>query len=286
MKKISKIHYIFIFLLVLITLNVYSQSDCGTEDFPGGQAPYEFDYFGGFLKPQRTDFSNGSPSDENANFNMLFVFIEFADEINEDDNWPIGEEPGFMNKFLVKDKVLSGDYWNRYRDSSLSDYYIEVTQGTFHVNGEARHIITDHTWGYYDSLNFSYEILLTEIYNKLKSDTSISWTKFDQWSRNDQSDNFVNVKDNYLDMMGLFFRNVYGNDFLNTASGVAGQVPLNGPDNFILFANSTDTVRVGSGRNKFGSGFTAKGNLGVISYNRAMGIAIHEYGHYLFASNH
>lgn len=90
------------------------------------------------------------------------------------------------------------------------------------------------------------------------------------------------MPDKYLDMMGLFFRHVIGVDFLNSGVG-AGEVPLRGPDNFILFANSTDTVKIGAERTDTGSGFIAKGNIGQpLGYNKAMGVAIHEYGHYLF----
>lgn len=284
MKKHIKNLCIFLLLLLCLDTSVYSQSECGTEDFSSGQAPYVNDFYGGYLKPQRTDYSNGSPSQSNATYNMLFVFIQFQDENENSDEWPKGDPPTFMDKFLVKDKNSTGDFWNRYRDSSLSDYYQELSRGAFHVTGESRHLITNYSWDYYIN-NGGYNALLTEIYNKLKTDTTINWVKFDQWSRNDATNNYVNYPDKYLDMMGLFFRDVIGSDFL-IANGAAGYVPLFGPDNFVVYANASDTVKIGANRNKFGSGFVAKGNLGPLGFYRSLGIAIHEFGHYLFGNNH
>ncbi|HRI86511.1 MAG TPA: T9SS type A sorting domain-containing protein, partial [Ignavibacteria bacterium] len=279
-----KLLCIFLFIFNFSISDIRSQEDCATLDFPSG-APYSDDFIGGFLKPQRTDYSNGIYSNNNTSFHMLFVFVQFTNESDNDDNWPIGDPPNFMNDFLDSVKSTSGDFWNRYNEHSLSDYYQEVSMGAFHVTGETRHLITDHTWSFYDNLTFGYDTLLTEIYNKLKNDTTIIWSTFDQWSRNITTGEFENVKDNYLDMMGIFFRRVLGHDFI--ASGIgAGEVPLYGPDNVVLFANSTDTVKIDRDRAATGSGFTAKGNLGVLSYKRAMGIAIHEYGHYLFSNVH
>ena len=130
-----------------------AQNECGTGDFPGGAAPYGNDFFGGYLKPQRTDYNDGViipyPQNLTASLNMLFVFIQFADDTIASGDWPLGgQPPTFMNKFLVKDKNATGQFWNRYKDSSLSDYYQEVSKGSFHVTGEARHLITYNTWDY------------------------------------------------------------------------------------------------------------------------------------------
>jgi len=127
---------------------------------------------------------------------------------------------------------------------------------------------------------------LSEIYTRLKSDSTINWSKFDRWSRNNTTNNYVLDEDNYLDMMGLFFRYVRSDDFLLT-NGAAGEVPLYGPQ-YTFYANGNDTVKVGTDRNQYGSGFIAKGTSvsGPLPYSRAMGIAIHEYGHYLFSRVH
>ncbi|HAY33581.1 MAG TPA: T9SS type A sorting domain-containing protein [Ignavibacteria bacterium] len=289
MKTQLKNPYIFLFFLICFSfppINVFSQDECGTQDFPNGP-PVPNNFFGGYLKPHRTDLDNGNPSNSNATFNKLFVFIQFLDDTASSDEWPVGDPPVYMNKFLVKDKNNTVNFWENYRDSSLSDYYQEISKGALHVTGEARHLITYHNWSHYQNMTKGYDTLLVEIYSRLKADTTIQWLKFDQWSRNDSNNNYVYERDKYLDMMGLFFRKVIGQDFIG-AVGYPGYVPLMGPSDFILFANNNDTVKVGNARNKYGSGFVVKGTnvSGPLGFYRSMGIAIHEYGHYLFGNIH
>ena len=194
-----------------------------------------------------------------------------------------------MNKFLVEEKVNTGDFWNRYKDSSLSDYYQELSIGKFHVTGESRHLKMNHTWKYYKD-TVHYNGFLTEIYQRLGADTSIHWEKFDLWSRNDANDTYVFSKDKYLDMMGIFVRDLVGVDFIAGPEGYElgypGYVPLYGPDNYVIYANGNDTVKMGTVRDKYGSGFIVKGTQGPLGFYRSLGIAIHEYGHYLFSNIH
>lgn len=102
MKKLIKNLCIYLIpvLLLLIDFNtVFSQGDCGTEEY-SGQAPYGNNFFGGYFKPERTDISNGSPSQSTATFNMLFVFIQFQDENDSSSSeWQIGQPPTFMDNF-------------------------------------------------------------------------------------------------------------------------------------------------------------------------------------------
>jgi hypothetical protein len=285
MKTIVKYFCIYLFIFSFSLSDVFSQDDCGTADMIPGQGPTAYNFFGGYLKPQRTDISDGAPSQSDATLNMLFVFIQFQDDTIQSGEWPLNQPPTYMNRFLVEEKNGTGQFWNRYKDSSLSDYYQEISKGAFHVTGEARHLITYNTWNYYKTV-VGYNGLLSEIYTRLKSDSTINWSKFDRWSRNNTTNNYVLDEDNYLDMMGLFFRYVRSDDFLLT-NGATGEVPLYGPQ-YTFYANGNDTVKVGTDRNQYGSGFIAKGTSvsGPLPYSRAMGIAIHEYGHYLFSRVH
>ena len=96
-----------------------------------------------------------------------------------------------MDKFLVKNKNSSGDFWNRYKDSSLSDYYQEISKGAFHVTGESRHLKMYHTWNYYKDTVF-YNGFLTEIYQRLGADTTINWEKFPR-SMSSLTDNIIDI---------------------------------------------------------------------------------------------
>ncbi|MBK6875901.1 MAG: T9SS type A sorting domain-containing protein [Ignavibacteria bacterium] len=274
-------------ILLCVSENSTSQSECGTQDFQQGQAPNDNNFIGGYLKPQRTDISNGSISGSDATFNMLFVFVQFPDETTDTYEWPINNPPIFMNRILDTAKNGNGDFWNRYRDSSLSDYYQEISRGAFHVTGITRHFIMNREWNYYKD-SVGHAGFLTEIYERLKADTSIRWPNFDNWSRNDTNNLYSNTKDGYLDMMGIFVRHLFSNDFIGSGPelGAAGFVPLHGPNDYLMYAGAGGNVRMGADRNKYGSGFFVKGNLGPLGYNRSLCIAIHEYGHYLFGNNH
>ncbi|MBL8008546.1 MAG: hypothetical protein JNJ56_13560 [Ignavibacteria bacterium] len=82
MKKLIKNLCINLLFAILLSSNIYSQDQCGTQDFPDSEAPYVNNFFGGYLKPQRTDYSNGNiiPEEQNPTLNMLFVFVQFRDE--------------------------------------------------------------------------------------------------------------------------------------------------------------------------------------------------------------
>lgn len=281
MKTLIKILFVCSAIQILLFSKSHAQDECLVDEFII-ENHYPNNFFGGYFKPHRTDLDDGDPSPSNATYNMLFVFVDFPSETTQSGEWPIGQPPGFMDKFLVKDKNGSGDFWNRYKDSSLSDYYQEISRGAFHVTGETRYLTMYNNWSYY--VTSGYNVFLTEIYTRLKSDTTINWAKFDQWSRNNSTNNYVFAKDGFLDMIGIFMRHVHGTDF-TAAPGYPGYVPLTGPT-FTVFANSTDTVKINPTRSEFGSGFVVKGTLGPLGFYRSMGIAIHEYGHYLFANNH
>ena len=75
MKNLLKNLCIYFLISIFILNTSYSQDECGTQDFPNGQAPYVNEFFGGYLKPHRTDLDNGSPSQSNATLKCcLFLF--------------------------------------------------------------------------------------------------------------------------------------------------------------------------------------------------------------------
>lgn len=153
MKTLKVILYISFLLhgiIFFITSKIHSQ-ECATGELTLS-TPFENNIFGGYLKPHRTDLSNGNNLDTVSTLHMLFVFVEFTDEPDSSNaEWPENSPPVYMNRFLANSKNLTGDFWDRYPDSSLSDYYQELSLGRFHVTGEARHLRTSHSWSYYAS---------------------------------------------------------------------------------------------------------------------------------------
>ncbi|HRE40333.1 MAG TPA: T9SS type A sorting domain-containing protein [Ignavibacteria bacterium] len=270
----------------MLKTDVYSHDQCGTTVLP--QVLEAQPLVGGYLKPERTDLSNGVPIppeiQDQAYFNVLFVFIQFANEVGASFEWPVGQPPNYMNTLLAIDKNPMGNFWDRYNSQTqlLSDYYQEVSQGKLHLTGITKHIVMPFSHSYYEQLGPNrYDLLLTDIYNILKNDLSINWIDLDKWSFNSSNQKFQLEPDDYIDMMGLFFRT---NTFFS--GNAAGYVPLGGPSDFEIHPDPTINKYIGAERDYQGSGFFSIGNQGPLPKNRALGIAIHEIGHYLFAHNH
>ncbi|MBS1493883.1 MAG: hypothetical protein JST55_10240 [Bacteroidetes bacterium] len=238
MKTLRNFHFIYfsLFFLFLLPSIRAQDNDCGTQDELTSLAS-NGNFIGGYLKPQRTDLTNGNPAPSNATFNIILVFIRFKNDNYYEPDWPAGSSPYYMNNLLATTKNISGDFWNRYSSSTelLSDYYQEVSRGTMHVTGIARYIETDYNNSDYRPTwngGLGYDALLEEIYGKLKNDLSIHWLDFDQWKQGSTDGNFEYFPDGHIDMMGLIFRRDSAR--VSAAPGAAGYVPLGGPSEYLI----------------------------------------------------
>jgi hypothetical protein len=106
--------------------------------------------FGGYLKPERTDFS-GVPSD--TYFPVLIIFVQFANDPGPDAGyWPKGSLPDYLNTVIAGSKKTpqNGDWWDTYSESTemLSDFWLEQSRGHFHVIGKAYSLILEHEYQY------------------------------------------------------------------------------------------------------------------------------------------
>ncbi len=282
MKK-KLINLCILFLWLFFTGNLLPQDYCGTTEI--STVPILND-IGGYLKPERTDKSNGQNYD--GTFKMLFVFVQFQGEnpVPPSYEWPIGQPPIYKDQLFSENKLYTGNYWDRYSDQNqfFSDYYMEVSRGILDVTGITRNIILDHTASEYRDIPElgGYNGMLSEIYYKLSHDQvqPIDWESLDRWRRNNTTGLFEGIADSYIDMIGLFFRtNPVAGLFIHDA---AGYVPLFGPEYSL-----PNNKKIGPNRDQYGSGFLSLGwSNSPNSKLRNFGIAIHEIGHYLFANNH
>ncbi|HMQ70632.1 MAG TPA: hypothetical protein PKA90_16745 [Ignavibacteria bacterium] len=272
MKSLKNITLALLISLIFQT-SLFADNDCPmSEWYPNLDIPSDFT--GGLYKPFRTDSAGGQALPTTASFNVLIVFVQFPDENSLTDNsyWPIGQPPVIIDSLLAPARNNSGAFWNRYNESSqrLSDYYQEVSRGQFHMTGITRHYIFDHNRSYY---NGNATLMNNEVYTKLKADTAIQWPNFDKWHYL-SSGNFSYQGDGHLDMLMMVRR---------TNPGHAGFALLDGSE-FEIDPNNEIWIRTGFYGN--GSGLVILGNLGnpvqPHSYNRFLGILIHEYGHYLY----
>lgn len=284
MKNLIKIFLVFI---ISIIVNIsYSQqpfnalTDCSmpnTENLGSSSS-----FVGGLLKPHRTDLSGGIPTNGDARFNVLIVFVQFSNESIQSSEWPIGDTPVYKNDFLAIAKDTSGNYWDRYNENTetLSDWYQEVSKGRMHVTGKAYNIILDYEDTYYESKGMT--VMNTEIYQKLENLGTINWNDYDLW-RKGTDDLFYYEPDKSIDMIYKIHRH-RGNTG-NLFDGSGGYAKLGGEEYSII--TGSDTIKINPGYYVNGSGLTIFGTSGgpvgkIFTFN----VARHEYGHYLFGDFH
>ena len=279
MKKYKFIITLIIFMITISNLVAQDYiTQCPLSQFtPGYYSPNNVS--GGMWKLHRTDTNNAPYY---ATLNVLMVFVQFAGETAQAWYWPIGDTPVYKNDLLALLKNSSGDYWNRYSNSTatLSDWYQEVSKGKMHVTGEAYSIILDSTALYYK--NAGMRVMNQEIINKLTV-AGVDWIEYDNWSGLDG--NFYWSPDGYIDMIIKVHRTKsIDNLFVANAPGVACLGP---------YPNSGIDIPVGSGKkindgfNCIGSGVTIVGTAGgPLDKARVFNIAKHEYGHYWFGAGH
>jgi len=100
----------FIILMFVITFSKISiaqpsfnpLTDCNMPSVMTEGSTSEF--IGGLYKPHRTDLSGGIPSLPDARFNVLVVFVQFANDTTASSEWPIDGEPTYMDDIVAEAK--------------------------------------------------------------------------------------------------------------------------------------------------------------------------------------
>lgn len=252
-------------------------------NLPGGQ----------FYKPERTNKYPGTNS--SSVLRILTVFVQFANDYTyaNDVNWPAQQAPIFRDSLFAntRNNLYGNEWWNAYNENTetISDYYMEISRGNFHVLGKTVNIILP-----YDSSHYQYagglNELNSDIYNALYENATIDWPYFENWSYDNLLDNFVYGGNDYIiDMMYVVHR-VWRNNIKQT-DGVVGITEgsiarlyrsLQG-DNHIMSNGYTICAYSGV----YGSGVTfttgqqQKVPQAPFSKNRFITTQAHEYGHYL-----
>lgn len=272
MKKIIKILCIF---LVFFSLNL---SKTNAQDYDMCEPDitnFTSSVIGGLYKPHRTDTANGVALPIDASFNIIIVFVAFADDNLNMSDWPAGGAPTYMNNLLAPSRLNNGNFWERYNDQNafLSDYYQELSLGKLHVTGVAKYVkLSKKQSEYSGPAEFN-----EEIYKKLWSQMAGNFSAFDKW---EYLSNGVSAyqPDGFLDML-VMARKMY--------SGYSGFAGLDGNSILIDTANNI-TVYASGGPWMYpdGSGCTVQGtSVGTLWHSRFLGLAIHEVGHYLWGSH-
>ena len=279
MKKLL----IILLLSVILKANLYSQDvpefNCG-QTFTGADNGKSF--FGGFLKPLRTDSNEIGGITSIAYFPVLIVYVQFKGDINLSE-WPTGQSPIYIDSVISETKKTNSDWWNAYdgNKESLTDYWQEVSRGKLHFVGKAFSIVLDSTANYYESLGLANAELTinAEIWRKVDVLLNSDWNAFDRWTKNDTTGIFYYQQDNYVDMIMKIHKSKSG--VLAPYDGFAFLSWYNTGKE--VFVNSEDSIKINYGYSSKGSGLTIINQTRKISIIDVLG---HEYAHYLLSGGH
>lgn len=139
------IFIIFILFFSLDTNVSFSQDcdSCGCATRPTYTQTNSSPFFGGKLKPKRSDINN---SDPNSYFPILMVFVQFKNELGDStttnfDSWPARRPPNFIDSMIRLSKNSITNWWNAYNGYAISDYWHEFSRGKLHIRGQAVSVI-------------------------------------------------------------------------------------------------------------------------------------------------
>jgi len=105
---------------------------------------YDNSYLGGQCKPESIDRYTDDPD---AVFRVLIVYVQLQnDPFPDAPHWMRGQPPAYFGDLLATNKNTNTNWWDAYDEATarMSDYWMEVSRGKFHVIGQEFHFILDH----------------------------------------------------------------------------------------------------------------------------------------------
>ncbi|MBL8008692.1 MAG: hypothetical protein JNJ56_14315, partial [Ignavibacteria bacterium] len=273
----------FLTLFLILYSNNYSQSpngfDCGFVDSSGALSSSIFgNSFNGVTKPIRTDLSGDTTSPSSAVFPVIIVFVQYKNDI-DDWQWPTNQVPIYLDSLIAQTKSYNSNWWDAYNEQTepISDYWLELSRGIFHVTGKTFSVILDKFDYEYTS---DHEINL-EVWRKINEEIS-DWSEFDKWRDTliNNETKFYYEPDGYVDMIYKIHKNYSGPlwDKRGYAHLTSSQFDFSE-----VLVDTTRNIKIGYGYRGKGSGvtvsFTARK---FINFN----VLQHEHGHCLYANGH
>ncbi len=207
------------FVVIFAVLFCFMQKDILPQGLPGQFDCYTPNVnlnqpfltpFRGIAKPNTTEWDGPVPSQPNAYFPVLVVFVQFADDWPEDPSgtWPLGGDPTYLNTMIATDKSTDGgtNWWQNYdpQTESISSYWMEMSRGKFHVispyNSHGKHgafsVKLGNAASYQDMTEMN-----NAIWRDLNAQKLIDWTDYDHWSYNISDELFYNSPDGKVDFI-------------------------------------------------------------------------------------
>lgn len=301
MKK--KISICFLLVLCFLTGSTFTQTynPYGfTCELPSDEPEINQSIIGGQHKPESIIRYTNDPL---AVFRVLVVFVQFpTDPGPEVEYWPINEAPTFIDNVVseYKNTNYGTSWWDAYSESNapLSDYWMEVSRGHFHVVGKTVNVILPERYEYYQGFGSrGIEKINDDIYAILQQDPNIYWPDYDLWSKN--GNGFSYTPDGKVDMIYKVHRS-HSPLMGMPAGGIAYLYnSYSQGANYKIYDNGLGTeIYINGGFYSDGSGLTITpghgyaendpnyfryapiNKMGVVSFSE------HEHGHYLFGDGH
>ena len=100
-------------------------------------------------------------------FRVLMVFVEFDNDYSgESYYWPPQDWPVYADGLFAENKALG---LTEYEDYKVSDYFNKVSRDQFDMIADVYHIILDHDYSYYSTLDQAQ----TDLFTKLDYDVGL-----------------------------------------------------------------------------------------------------------------
>ncbi len=282
MKKLNLFLICFIFFIVICN-SAFSQYPfeftCGSGNLSVPELTLRNPYDGAY-KPNRTDTINSVSLPPNAYFPVLIVFVQYSNDVSHP-FWPNVDSisgPIYKDSLIAQSKNASSEWWNAYNQYTqvLSDYYIQVSRGKFHVIGKVYSVVLPHDSYYYQSAGE--EAMVHDIWRSLNHCYDINWPFFDKWGYDSQNNVFTYGPDGNIDFIYKVNKTVSG-VFPNYAG--FNQLAWYSCGDFEVDTVNHKWIKHGSGYDA--SGITVTNNV----YKEGMLSGVtHEHGHYISSPGH
>lgn len=253
---------------------------------------------GGLWKPESIiDYT----SNEDAYFPVLIVYVQFLNDPGgdwQDCPWHVGQPPSFMGSVIATSKArgYGANWWDAYNENTqtLSDYWMEVSQGKLHVVGQEVSVILPHDVNWYEGQPKCVEQTMEDLYLSLQNNPNINWSNYDKWSKSGNTFHY-NQPDGYVDMMYIVARS--NPRSIGYPEGYF--IPLGvfedctcGAEH-IIYKNGPLVIKIQSSITETGSGFQISPGHGGSDYSSwvmyspmekwaTISFSEHEHGHYFF----
>lgn len=240
---------------------------------------------------QATTSWNGQPGGKyipsRGTLNALIIFAQFPDDSldTKHPEWPKGEPPQRLHTWIDSVETAIPT------PHSLTDYFHQMSLGSFRVIGKTRSVVAPHSRQEYRNQRFSRRDIHRELIEQL--DSTLDFAEFDQWDCKGEY-NHRQRPDSIVDMLIIIWRNItddipaeHGN--MRDAFGFIGDEADLGFGAPIAVDNGERSIQMGFGVHyrggsayePAGSGITMSKTLTRVGFQSMMQTTIHELGHYL-----